>query len=199
MREQDTYAYFLARGQHMDDAEYARWLEQYARRFLRRMERLFGPRDPSYLFRRVFRNPEYVVDAATDFPDEAPGIIDIHVNRYPPRFAVQMVAHECVHLLDNTWAQHCPVLEEGLATWVQSHAPLYPPAMRGHVRNWCPDKDYADALRLVRRARPMKLVRAVKALRESGVRMEDIRWDQLAERGIDAGVARCLVGKFYDL
>ena len=147
------------------------------------LESMFGKRDKRFIIGGIKEAPEYHNKPHTHFPHcfhvNGGCVIDIYISIRPYKNhwhnqAAWQVAHECVHLLDPTKKGGSNFLEEGLATWYQDEPRFHDAAVQAYIRRNRPHPaKYAKAQALVRRNLHL-LLPAVKAIRESGVRICDI-------------------------
>ena len=170
-----------------------RTLPMWAGIFLREVEELLGPRDPSYCFLGIDfhgpnlppRNwfPDTGIPPSSNEPSSKQIIVHLTVNTIgDPERARWQLAHECVHLID-PWnptieGRYTSVLEEGLATWYQCKAVS---------SKYLSDNNYKDARDLVLKYEPT-LLDAVKNIRQKeqnasggSVRIGDISPELLAQ------------------
>ena len=146
-------------------------LPMWAGIYLREIEEMLGPRDPSYCFLGIdFHGPN--LPPSNWFPNTG---IPVNSNDRRSRYIVVhltvdtignserarwQLAHECVHLID-PWnpsieRRYTSVLEEGLATWYQC---------RAVTDKYLDEQNYIDARDLVLKYEP-SLLDAVKNIRQ---------------------------------
>ena len=157
-----------------------------ARRYLKRIERLLGPRDSRFVLGTIgladCKEPDGE-NPRTYFPNGyslcGGCVVDILITKCPwERFSPDQgrwqVAHECVHLLDPVIGGTANVLEEGLATWFQDEPRFHSTAVRQYIqKNTGHTPKYLRARDLVRSYAP-DLQRAVKTIRSHGVPISSI-------------------------
>ncbi len=165
---------------------YIKCLETYVTKYSATLELIFGPRDQRFVFNSIWYLDG---DPCTFFPNDfhlnGKRPIDIRISRYPWENCCKdqgpwQIAHECVHLLDPVELGKTNVLEEGLATWFQNEPCYHDEQIRKYIaKNKEPSSAYANAEQLVRSCLP-DILKAVKNLRASGVRISEIQAEMLA-------------------
>lgn len=170
-----------------DDRQFVQYLEQRVYLYLAMLEEMFGPRDPRFAFGTIGRSTG---DPQTHFPGGyhtnggCVGGIEIGRRAWESPscgLATWQVAHECVHLLDPDVRGTANVLEEGLATWFQDEKQFHDENVRCFIDGNTPHlENYETAKRLVAQCQPY-IVPAVKTIRSTGARIQDITADILAE------------------
>lgn len=96
-------------------------LPEYTSYFLECLERLFGPRDPSFTIVGVHISRDE--GPAIWYPPTGTKHIIVRLGcnvLANPTQARWQLAHECLHLLDPAREDEVSFLEEGLATWFQN-------------------------------------------------------------------------------
>ncbi|MDE0309512.1 MAG: hypothetical protein OXI60_06730 [Acidiferrobacterales bacterium] len=164
---------------------YIKDLETYVTKYSETLDLIFGPRDQRFKFNSIC----YAVDGPYTFFPECFHLngdcrIDICISKNSwencrKDLGPWQIAHECVHLLDPGKFGTVNVLEEGLATWFQNE-PCYHDE---HIRKFIAKNNelspaYANAEQLVRSCLP-DILKAVKSLRTSGVRIREIKVEML--------------------
>ena len=152
------------------------------------LESMFGERDKRFVIGNIKEAPADNNKPHTDYPHRfhtnGGCVVDICISIRPYKNlwhdqAAWQVAHECVHLLDPTKKGDSNYLEEGLATWYQDEPRFHDAAVQEYIkRNRPHPPNYAKAQALVRK-NLHQLLPTVKAIRESGIRICDIKSDTL--------------------
>ena len=173
----------------MSDRRFKRFLYQQAHRYRKRLEGMFGRCDQRFVFGSIRETTNKKDVPQTDFPNgfhfNDGCVVDIHISKEPWQNhwcnqATWQIAHESVHLLDPVEAGYSTFLEEGLATWFQDEPKHHIATVQEYIRpEMGHEPAYAEAKELVCRCMP-QLTSAVKEIRSSGVRIQDITPDELA-------------------
>lgn len=148
--------------------------------YLEELEALLGPRDRNYSLGGIsfhIEGPEIF------FPYNPTNSVVIRLGENALawwkkdanigiRLMAWQLAHECVHLIDPNFSPPTNVLEEGLATWFQDQ--------KVEGNGFGSLDSYADAKRLVLPyIEKGHLLEKVRILREEGIRICDIRKEDL--------------------
>ena len=167
-------------------------LEERVQYYIPILEGMFGPRDPTFVFGTVRQSEDR--SPRTHFPGNyhtnGGCVVDIHVGKNPWEHCCYdqgtwQIAHECVHLLDPQVDGSVNNLEEGLATWFQDDMQYHDKRVKQYIaRDRAAPKTpvreiYAMAKRLVDQCMP-DLFPAIKVIRETGTKIEDIEVAALA-------------------
>ena len=179
-------------------------LKNRVEKYLAILEEMFGPPDPRFVFGTILgssRNPHTHFPCGYHFNGGC--VVNIQVGKYPWEHCCDdqgtwQVAHECVHLLDPGEKDSANYLEEGLATWFQDETRFHDEIVKRYIgRNSPHPQSYATAKRLVAECMP-SLIPAVKTIRATGVRIEDIKPDALTAHlaDIDHQTIEALCARF---
>ena len=160
-----------------------------AARYIKHLERNFGPRDPKFVFRSIKKTTHPEGDPQTHFPygySEDGCVIDIHISPEPfdnewPDQSTWQISHECVHLLDPCKMGEANILEEGLATWFQDELRFHDGFVQSYIQRNIPHTlNYAEAKALVEQCMP-ELTEVVRNTRSQGVRLKDFKCEHLKD------------------
>ena len=157
-------------------------LQDISKNYIVRLEEMFGPRDPNFVFGSIKRSTDKDGMPQTYFPigysRKWVCLVDLHISPWPYDKqcldqATWQIAHECVHLLDPGCLGGASVLEEGLATWFQDEESYHPDFVHEYIRRNSPHTPhYAEAKELVLSCMP-HLIEAVRKIRSNGIRLSD--------------------------
>lgn len=188
--------------------DFVKFLEKQVLRYREILEGKFGPYDQKFVFGTIKITPYEEDVPHTNFPDNfhtnGGCVVDIHISRWPWQHECRdqgtwQVAHESVHLLDPGPLTTANYLEEGLATWFQDEIEYHIEEVKNYIRQGKNNhsRDYRMARELVRTCMP-ELASAVRDIRSSGVRIQEITADVLADRlpNVDCKTIMTLCQKF---
>ena len=187
---------------------YIEFLRSAVERYVGKLEVLLGPRDKRFVFgtiekscddrpRNHFPNKYYTTGGC---------VVDIHITEFPWEHCSRdqgrwQVAHESLHLID-PGEEGTIVLEEGLASWFQNEPRFHSSQVRKYIETNSSDSDiarlYREARQLVIDCKPDRLVKAVKEIRKSDIRIRCIKPEMLEAhlRGVNRSTIEELCKKF---
>lgn len=185
---------------------YIETLRTAVERYLGKLEFLLGPRDERFIFGTIKKSHDD--RPRTHFPNNyyttGGCVVDIHITEFPwehcsPDQGRWQVAHECLHLID-PGEKGTIVLEEGLASWFQNEPRFHSSKVRNYIEGNPKDGHYEPARQLVIECKPDRLVKVVKEIRKSDIRIRCIKPEMLEAHlhGVNSSTIEELCQKFKD-
>lgn len=177
---------------------YLDMLEKARQRYVKKLEKLFGPRDPRFVFRSFERSTGKDGEPRNWFPDDFHLHGDCAVNiqlchdawdNLERGRSLWQLAHECTHFLEPKEVDKVTFLEEGLATWFQCEPRFHNDVVKEYLK-WMRSQrgvdhylgtNYSVAREHVSK-RMKKLGPLIREIRAKGQFISDVGPETLKER-----------------